>query len=249
VAKPDPDRLAALEEERRFLLDSIRDIERERAAGDVEAHDFAVLRDGYVARAAAVLREIDEGKSSLVPKPQQPWWRRAVIVGATLAVALGLGLMVRGFAGQRLPGQGLTGGQQMDEASQLLALGRSKLGTDPSGALLDYRKVLTVDPNNAEAHTYVAWLLVLNGKQTANQDQVRQGIGLLKEATTFDDAYADPHCLLAVGSARMLATPDNVTARIEAQACLDRNPPAMMRPMVQGLLGDVSSSVPETTGA
>ena len=65
MAKPDPDRLAALEEERRFLLDSIRDIERERAAGDVEEHDFTVLRDGYVARAAAVLREIDEGKTAI----------------------------------------------------------------------------------------------------------------------------------------------------------------------------------------
>ena len=45
----------------------------------------------------------------------------------------------------------------------------------------------------------------------------------------------------------MLTSPDNVTARLEAQGCLDRNPPAMMRPMVQGLLGDVSSSVPQTT--
>lgn len=240
--RPDPDRLAALEEERRFLLSSIRDLEREFAAGDVEQHDYEVLRDGYVARAAAVMREIDEGKSSLVPKVQRPWWRRLLVPALTLLVAVALGLAVRSFAGQRLPGQGLTGGQQLDEASTLLASGRSKLGTDPSGALLDYRKVLTVDPNNAEAHTYVAWLLVLNGKQTSNESQVKDGIGLLKEATTFDDAYADPHCLLAVASARMLATPDDVTARLEAQACLDRNPPSMMRPMVQGLLGEVSGS-------
>jgi hypothetical protein len=32
----DPDRLAALEEERRFLLDSIRDLEREHEVGDVD---------------------------------------------------------------------------------------------------------------------------------------------------------------------------------------------------------------------
>ena len=61
----DPDRLAELEEERRFLLRSLDDLEREHDAGDVDEHDFATLRDGYVARAAAVLREIDEGKAAL----------------------------------------------------------------------------------------------------------------------------------------------------------------------------------------
>ena len=50
-----PDDLAELEEERRFLLTSIRDLEREHEAGDVDEHDFTTLRDGYVARAAAVL--------------------------------------------------------------------------------------------------------------------------------------------------------------------------------------------------
>ena len=39
-----------LEEERRFLLASIRDLDREREAGDVDDADFTALRDGYVAR-------------------------------------------------------------------------------------------------------------------------------------------------------------------------------------------------------
>ena len=41
-----PDDLAELEEERRFLLTSIRDLEREHEAGDVDEHDFTTLRDG-----------------------------------------------------------------------------------------------------------------------------------------------------------------------------------------------------------
>ena len=57
-----PDRLAELEEERRFLLSSIRDLDREHAAGDVDEADYCALRDGYVARAAAVLREIEGGR-------------------------------------------------------------------------------------------------------------------------------------------------------------------------------------------
>ena len=72
----DPDRLAELEEERRFLLGSIRDLEKEHEAGDVDEADFTALRDGYVARAAAVLREIEDGRSALPAKPVRPWWRK-----------------------------------------------------------------------------------------------------------------------------------------------------------------------------
>jgi hypothetical protein len=232
----DPDRLAELEEERRFLLASLRDLDREHEAGDVDEHDYATLRDGYVARAAAVMREIDDGKSSLVPKPQRPLWQKVAVPLVTILAAVGLGLAVRGYAGQRLPGQTLTGGQQLDEVSTLLAEGRSKLSSDPAGAVAAYKKVLELEPKNAEAHTYIAWILVLNAKQAQDQKGVQQGLVLLKEAATFDDSYADAHCLLAVGTGRMLVPPDKVTAKAEGAKCLASNPPADMRPMIQGLL-------------
>ena len=232
----DPDRLAALEEERRFLFTSIRDLEREHEVGDVDEHDFTALHDGYVARAAAVMREIDDGRSSLPPKPVRPLWLKVVVPAVTLLVAVGLGLAVRGYAGQRLPGQTLTGGQQLDEVSALLAEGRSKLGTDPAGAVAAYKKVLALEPKNAEAHTYIAWILVINAKQAEDQKGVQEGLVLLKEAATFDDGYAAAHCLLAVGTGRMLVPPDKVTAKAEGAKCLANNPPADMRPMIQGLL-------------
>ena len=55
---PDGDERAALEEERDFLLASLDDLERERAAGDVDDHDYRTLRADYTARAAAVLRAL-----------------------------------------------------------------------------------------------------------------------------------------------------------------------------------------------
>jgi len=232
----DPDRLAALEEERKFLLASIRDLDRERQAGDVDEHDYVTLHDGYVARAAAVMRDIGDGRSSLTPKRHRPLWKMALVPVVTLLAAVGLGLAVRGYAGQRLPGQTLTGGQQMDEVSALLAAGRSKLGSDPAGAVAAYQKVLTLEPKNAEAHTYIAWLLVLNGQQASNQKDVQQGLVLLQRASEFDDSYADAHCLLAVGTGRMLVPPDKVTAKTEGAKCLANNPPADMRPMIQALL-------------
>jgi hypothetical protein len=232
----DPDRLAELEEERRFLLASIRDLERERSVGDVDEHDFATLRDGYVARAAAVLREIEDGRRALPDRQRRPVWQRMVIPVVTLAVGIGLGVFVSHSAGQRLPGQGLTGGRPLDQVTTLLAQGRSLLGSDTGGALAAYRKVLEIEPNNVEARTYAGWLVVLNGQQAKDDQQIQQGISLLQAATKVDDTFADPHCFIAVASARFLSTPDPETAALEAQACLDRHPPANMVPMIQGLL-------------
>jgi len=42
-----PDELARLEEERSFLLSSLRDLEREREAGDIDDLDYAALHNGY----------------------------------------------------------------------------------------------------------------------------------------------------------------------------------------------------------
>ena len=49
----DPDSLAHLEEEREFLLRSLRDLEREREAGDIDDDDYRTLHDDYTARAAS----------------------------------------------------------------------------------------------------------------------------------------------------------------------------------------------------
>ena len=158
----DGDRLAELEEERLFLLNSIRDLDREREVGDVTSDDFDALRDGYVARAAAVLREIDGGHGSKVSAPARNWNRRLAIIGLTLVVAVGLGVFVARSAGQRLPGQGLTGGQPADEVAVQLAEGRRLMNLghfDDSG--LVYERVLQLEPDNIEARTYSAWIDLL----------------------------------------------------------------------------------------
>jgi tetratricopeptide (TPR) repeat protein len=65
--------LAALEEQRDILLKSLRDLEQERAAGEVADDDYAVLKDDYTARAAAVLRTIEahRGPSARRPAPRR----------------------------------------------------------------------------------------------------------------------------------------------------------------------------------
>jgi tetratricopeptide (TPR) repeat protein len=158
------------------------------------------------------------------------------VPAATLAAGVALGLLVSNFAGQRLPGQTLTGGMPLDEVSTLLAQGRSLLNTDTAGALATYQRVLDIEPDNAEARTYTGWLVVLNGRQAQDDVQVQQGIELLTSAASLDPLYADPHCLLAVANGRFLAEPNVEVARAEGQKCLDANPPRDMLPMIQQLL-------------
>ena len=96
-----PDRLAELEEERRFLLRSLRDLDAEHAAGDVDDVDYATLRDGYTKRAADVLRAIEEGKAALPPAGGPRWARTWPSSPLVVAVALGAGWLVARSSGQR----------------------------------------------------------------------------------------------------------------------------------------------------
>ena len=228
------DRLA---EQRRFLLGSIRDLEREHEVGDVSADDYQALRDGYVARAAAVMRELDgDSGSQSAPRPRR-WARRLVIVGATLVVAIALGVFVAHSAGQRLPGQTLTGGQPADEVAVKLAEGRQLLNLGQlDDAIVAYERVLELEPTNAEAATYVAWLGVLKADAVGDSAGVQDGIGLLAEATTLDSSYADPHCLLAVALHNFTGDSDPALVQREVDACLALDPPADMVPLIKGLL-------------
>ena len=59
---------------------SLRDLDAELAAGDVDRADYETLRDGYTKRAADVLRDIEEGKAALpASRPRRArrsgWWR------------------------------------------------------------------------------------------------------------------------------------------------------------------------------
>ncbi|MEA2901110.1 MAG: hypothetical protein QOH36_997 [Actinomycetota bacterium] len=62
--------LAGLEEQRDVLLKSLRDLEQERASGEIGDDDYTVLKDDYTARAAAVLKAIETGRSAVVRRPR-----------------------------------------------------------------------------------------------------------------------------------------------------------------------------------
>jgi hypothetical protein len=135
--------LDTLQQEREFLLRSIRDLEAEHQAGDIDETDYESLRDDYTARAAAVLRAIEErklvnGKGTRRPnrvpagarsegaithgsgadalaaaQRSRRRWRLAALVAIGGAVG-GLAVWaVTSSSGSRQPGQTISGNSQL----------------------------------------------------------------------------------------------------------------------------------------
>lgn len=231
-----PDRLAELEEERAFLLRSLHDLEREHDAGDVDDTDYAALRDGYTVRAAAVLRAIEDGRAALPAAPPRNWRRLVGGVALVLALAVGAGALVARSSGQRLPGQEITGGIPGD-VSSTLAQARVLLAADPVTAQSLYTDVLAARPNHPEALAYSGWLLALNSLGASEEIRnlaLDTATASLRRSIDADPNYADPHCFLAIIAANFQSDPD--TAEVEAQACLDNDPPADMRGLIELLV-------------
>jgi hypothetical protein len=233
TAVMNPDRLAELEDERRFLLRSLRDLDAEHDAGDVDDDDYATLRDGYTKRTADVLRAIEEGRAALPAAPPRRWGRRLAVVAAVVAVGAGAGWLVARSSGQRLGGQEITGGVGADDVATLLAQARAVLAVDPLQAQQLYEQVLEQRPDHPEALAYSGWLLYIASGGAS--DEVRAAAvetagRQLDRAVAADGTYADPHCFLAVIAD---SQNDSATARTEVDECLRLGPPADVRTFVE----------------
>lgn len=232
----DADQLASLEEERRFLLRSLTDLDREHEAGDVDEVDYRELKDGYTVRAAATLRSIDEGKASLPTQPPANWPKR-IGVGALVALLIGVvWWALSASSAQRLPGQELSGLDARDQNQVLLAQARTIQVQQPAAAAALYQEVLEVEPDNVEALTYRGWTLTLSMIGETDTDEItstlRESVELLTTAIDLDPSYPDPHCFLGIVQGRFLGEADAALPYLDT--CLEQNPPADIRGLVEG---------------
>ncbi len=192
----DPEALAALEEERRFLLRSLDDLEREHDAGDVDELDYAALRDDYTARAAGVIRAIDERRSAITrSRPPRRRGRTFAWVGALLVLSVGLGVVVAQSSGRRDPGESVSGDIRQTNRDLLLQAGSAAGDRRFVDAIALYDEVLANQPANTEALTYKGWLLYLTSRSTDDPADVEvlmsRANDLLDQALAIDPEYGD----------------------------------------------------------
>ena len=244
-----PDQLAELEDERRFLLRSLSDLDRELAAGDVDEHDYAVLRDGYTARAADVIRALDDDVAVRRNRPPRRWGVTLAWVVLVIVVAGAAGWLVAARSGQRdsdaIPRE--------DAVTAKLSQARSAFAARPDEAVALYREVLDEDPTNPEARTYLGWLLA-QASRASGPDAGAAGLAaayeLLREVSQDTPGYTDAHCLLAVVAGRYLAEPEVELARSEGRICMDGDPTGVTAQLVGPLMEELASAAgsPATTG-
>jgi tetratricopeptide (TPR) repeat protein len=217
VVRLDPDLLAALEEERDFLLRSLEDLEREHAAGDVDDRDYAVLRDDYTARAAAAIRAIDEHMAALgAARPRRSPLRAVAVAAVVVLFAVGAGWAVMASSGERGPGDQLTGdvrqssidelaraNQHVAEAQASLQAGDTAAAVESYKAAIDaYDRTLELQPSNVEAMTYRGWLLhnlALQAAGTAPATELDASArSWLDRAISTDPRYPDARIFRAI---------------------------------------------------
>lgn len=212
----DPDALAALEEERDFLLRSLQDLEREHDAGDVDDSDYEELKDDYTARAAAAIRAIDDRTAAVKSlRPQRNWKRTALGLVLVGVVAVGAGWIVFRNAGTRAPGQGLTGDARQDSANLILQAqgltgqAQASLQSGDSAKALKqfesavqaYDKALEISPENVQAMTYRGWVLhtiALNSEPSVGAQFDVQARQYLDEAIAIDPNFSDARVFRAI---------------------------------------------------
>ena len=231
-----------LRDEQQFLLNSLRDLEKERAAGDIDDADYETLRSGYVARTAAITREL-QGVDVVDDEAPKSWAKRLLVVACVIAVAIGAGVFVARSSGQRLPGESLSGGIEQSTAN-MLATARQLNFSNPSKSIELYSNVLKLEPDNAEALTYRSWLLALTARDAqANVKQLALATAVadLLRAQAVDPNYPDAHCFLGIVYFRFLEQAS--LAKKQLDVCVDMNPPASVSSFVAAIVKEVDAAV------
>ena len=206
-----PDVLASLESERDFLLRSIKDLESEREAGNLDDDRSQSLKDDYTARAAAVLRSIEEGRDAAPALPPVPKKRKLLTGGAILAFVVVAALALAAAAGRRQDGQTATGNAQSGDTRRAaleqqvkdhpedptahLVFARYLLeAQDWTEAVKQYLIAAKLDPKNPEANAYAGWMLfqvATNAEPTQKGELTSSALDRLDLAVAASDTYAD----------------------------------------------------------
>ena len=175
----------------------------------------------------------------------RPSRRRKLVITVVFAVVVGtgVGVLVARQSGQRLPLQTATGGIE-DSTASLLSQARLAGPADVKTAIDLYGRVLETDPDNVEALTYRAWLIMLSARQfdeSLRKQAYATTIAALGRAIELDPAYPDAMCFLGIVVFRDGG--DAASAKEFLDRCIERNPPAEVRGLVESLREEVDAAL------
>jgi tetratricopeptide (TPR) repeat protein len=222
-----------LEEERDFLLESLQDLERERAAGELSERDYQALHADYTARAAVVLRALERGararpaRGSKAPPPVKTRRPLMITLGVVVLVAAVAGGAVATFSGQRRSGAPMTGSLpdtpsgRLQQALQLESDGKA------ADALKIYDELIKENPRDFAALAYRGWLL----KRAGLPDRAMES---LDAAIAIDPRFPDAHFFR--GMVLYQDRKDPAAAVTEFRLFMSNNPPQEMVPLVEDVL-------------
>lgn len=215
----------ALLDERDFLLASIEDLERERAAGDIDDASYEELRAAYVQRAAAVLRALElpdeppsagSGAATGTPGPETPVGgrarlvealarrrvRRVLVAGVVVCFAGLAAILVARVAGVRLPGQTASGSLVLSSAQRVREeLAQAAVLADDgelARAVALYDRVLLQVPDQPVALAYRGWFERLAGLEAHDPAVIAAGDASIGLAVRVAPTYADAEGLEGV---------------------------------------------------
>ncbi|MEQ8841178.1 MAG: hypothetical protein RIB98_09355 [Acidimicrobiales bacterium] len=210
-------------EELSFVLASLDDLEAERAAGDLDDHDYAALKSDYTTRAARLLRAAEDSRPSEPAAARS--WRRVAMWTALVVIVAGLaGVLLADYTGSR--GDGTVTGDIRETVRQRKFEAGQLLGTDPERALEIYDGVLEDAPSDAEALAYRGWLTRLGGDPEAAQPFV-------EDAILADPDYPDARVF---GAAIALDLDDIEAAEAHIDALDEIDVPPFIDQLVRGQL-------------
>lgn len=236
----DLDALAELEEQRSFLLRSLEDLDRERAAGDMSDADYEALREDYTARAATVLRALEEGRAPLDESHRPPRrGRRLVAVVVVGALAASAGLAVAASSGTRLPGENITGDIRETSSGQLAQAAALAREGEVTEALRLYDEVLSEDPENLEALSERGLLLVSLASASERPVLAVEGRKSIEQALAVDPDNA--RALFYLGLALRLEG-DEARAADAFSAALAADPPPALRQAMEDFLASIAGA-------
>lgn len=186
---------AMLESERAFLLRSLEDLDRELIAGNIDPDSYRTLYDDYTARAAEVIRELEEGTEPAPPeKPRGLKW----ITYAGIAVFVGLvAFLMSQAVGDRQPGQTATGNTDITSVTTIprdveleaaekavvanpndydarvryaraLSATRADGGPKYADAIQQYVEASKIDPDQPEPYAYSGWISAIVAGATSD---------------------------------------------------------------------------------